>query len=417
MNQSPEFYFSPGDARYDHIRLKLTARIRTSNSGEFENVLGFLGEEGEPSSIVHSTPRDHIGPQCRYDNYTPQNRWLFRINRKLIWIPQHLLLRVDADLHLNPTRFHAYQQVASLDAIRDQQHFRSLFDFSDRREQLSSQSLDGGTNVLIGLEHLGGMSFDSRADLRRNLLQVYHDKLTDLIRCHWHRPDQHMELQELCFSHVGDAEVYWELYHPDAVSYVADLSAAITRCDALARVFDAPVERAGTQNARWVKLPLTKAIDLKFYAKTADRVRCEITYKGRGGRLDQVVRRRLDRASRGWDETLEVLVQDASERIQSVWTTIMEYTSFRDRTSDLADFMGRLNDCVPDENRRLMLSLLLNHRHVTETLPEGIAPRSVCTALCRAGILRRTRLRHSGGVNYALSPEYVIMFDRLCGHR
>ncbi|MEM9630370.1 MAG: hypothetical protein AAGA50_03530 [Pseudomonadota bacterium] len=415
LNKGPEFYFSPDEARYDHIRLRMAARIRTTNEEELDSVLGLLGEISEPEAIIHSTPRDQSSTQSRYDIYTPQQRWLFSIKGKMKWIPQRLLFSIEADLHINPTRFHAYQQTASLDEIREQQDFHSLWDFPSRRELLSNQALDGGTNVLIGLQHLGGTTFDARADLRRNLLQVYHSKLTDLMVCHWHRPDQNMELEELRFRQVGDAEIYWELYHPDAVSYVADLSAAIARCDALARTFDAPVERDGAQNARWVKLPLTKAIDLKFYAKTGDRVRCEVTYKGRDGRLDQIVRRRLGRDRWTWEDALEALVHDASERIQTAWTTIMDNTSFRDQTADLADFMGRLNECVPDENRRLMLSFLLNHRRVSETLPEGIAPRSVCTALCRVGILRRSRLRHGGGTNYALSPDYVAMFDRLQG--
>lgn len=416
MGQDAGFYFSPGDARFDRVRLNMTARIRTTSEIEFENVLGLLGEEGEPEAIVHSTPRDQSPRHPRFDIYTPKQRWLFRIDGELRWMPHHLLMQIDADLYLNPTRFLAYQQSASLEAIRDQQHFRSLFDFPERRQQISNQSLDGKTNVLIGLEQLGGTSFEGRSDLRRDLFGVYADKVADLIRSHWHRPDQNMELEEVRFRRVGDAEIYWELYHPDAISYVSDLSSAITRCDALARTFHAPIEREGEQNARWVKLPLTAAIDLKIYAKTSDRVRCEITYKGKKGRLAQVVRRRLGRIGWTWDEALEVLVQDASERIQETWAAIMEYTSFREQAADLADFMGRLNECVPDENRRLMLSLLLNHQHVTETLPDGIAPRSVCTALCRAGILRRTRLRHGGGTNYALSPEYVDMFNRLQGH-
>lgn len=412
LTQQPaSFFFDETEARFDHLQVRMTATVYISHERELETVIGLIAENLGEDAVLRCSGRSGNS----FDAYTISDRWLFSASGKIRWQPEALRLSFDLKIHLNPTRFLAHQDTGDIEAIRALSPDDALRFRPERHAQLAATALDGQSNVLVGLDRLGSSAFEQRERHRQELMDVYVNHVRSLFTQALDLRDQNARLDRLELARLGAAEVYWELYHPDAVSFVADLSSAIVSCDRLTRTFEKPLERGGEGNVRWTKLALTGAIDLKFYAKTADRVRCEIVFNGRQGRIEQLVQRVLGTGRTDLFQKLSVLVGDAATRLQRTWTTIMDYTAFTDQTAEVVDFMARLNNAVPEENQRLLLSLLANHRGVAQTSDEGIASPSVCRALSREGILVRTTLRQRAGQSYALAPHYSQMFDRYLG--
>ncbi|MCI0755732.1 hypothetical protein [Teichococcus vastitatis] len=336
------------------------------------------------------------------------NPWLFSVAGDLRWRPESRRLQVLLKLDANPTRFLAHQSTSDLATIRALAPVDALRLCPVRSSELAAQTLDGGDNVLVGLDRLGGTAFDRREERWQELLAIYLDHLRAMIGAALSPPGLGAQLVRMEFA-LTQAEVYWELHHRDAISFTADLSKSLLAADGTARVFGKPVMMASHRNTRWTRLPLTKDIAMKTYAKTIDRVRCEISFDAR---TNQEVRR-LRRPSQDVLEVLSSLRHAASRRMQLAWSAMMTDCPLTDETTDLIDFVEHLARAVPEERRRCLLTILVNHRGITETDSASHVPRSICLALEREGIVGRARARRGAGRRYALTLRYSRMVDRL----
>jgi hypothetical protein len=411
LSQDSPFYFSAAEGLYDRINVRLNATMYVSHEDEHDSVLGIIGENLDPDSVLRATQKR----PNQHEIYTLKNRWLFGLNGTLNWTRQARKFTIDAELRLNPTRFLAHQQSPDLDVLANGLPEEVLRYSETRHRVIATETLDGQSNALIGLDYIGSTTFEGRSARRQRLMAIYLEKITQLLGSALHNPDHNYTLDSLRITTVSDAEIYWELSHPDAISFVADFSSAVSACDRNSQTVIQRCEIGGDGNVRWIKLPLTQAISLKVYAKTADRVRCEITFSGDRGRIGQLLQRGSGANRSNPVEVLDALRLGAAGRLQRAWGTIMRLTGFSDETAHLLDFVERVDRSVPSSSRRAVFSLLFNHGGVAQTGDDGLMPASVCRALCREGILVETTLRQRAGKSFALTPTYARVCQILSG--
>lgn len=425
------FLFPLGDARHDRIKLFVEARIRVP-SGAYEEVLHSMASPDEDGLFAGRLRSGRDGPFLELFSHEHQRRtWLVTLagrRNRAVYREQHGLIDVGLELDLNPTRYLAHQCQTSLAAIRARNPFEALRSNPRVQSDLRGRTLDASDNVLFGAELMGGRAFGQRDAHWRAVMNTYFDHVQEALGTTF--APAHFNARLMSFSmNVKQAEIYWELASVDAVSVVADLCNAFKTASGDTRVSQvfqsrpamasSTINLGGDRNARWLKLPLTEEIDLKVYAKMLDRIRVELTYHGG-------IRRHAQRAcgshiatrcNSAVVETLLSLRGAASIRLTQAWDAIMALYRPFEGTGEICDFMCRLNSAVEEDNRRLMLSLLANHRGVTATDASGVASPAVCRALERKGVLQRIRPCNRAPARYALAPRYSEMFDRLAGRQ
>ena len=187
---------------------------------------------------------------------------------------------------------------------------------------------------------------------------------------------------------------------------------------------DNPSDNLGIQvermhNAECVRLPLTRDIGLKIYAKSANRVRFEVSFTKR---ISQVAARAGVPSSADIVVKLMGLRIAASQRLQQTWRPLMQRAQADDGSTgivaDIIDLFDSFNAIVEEPHQRTLMTSLLATGGVVETTPgsEGqasIAPRRVCRELERRGIVSRSQVRRRGPRFYALNARYRRLFDTL----
>jgi hypothetical protein len=400
--------FAAGDARHDRIKARYTARVLV-DPASMPDMLSEIGPPDDEGLFVGTVQPNGLTMRLRSRRDASRRpMWLVTGRGIVKCRPEPGFIDIDMELDLNPTRFLAHQPDPSPAAILERDPFEALRVNASKRVQLALATLDGGDNVLIGLDRLGGERFEDRATQWQHLLTAY---LTHLrLALHATIRPQHIETalieDKLTLTQV---ETYYEFSAADAVSTVGDLSRLLMSADGASRLFRR-AEIGGTSNARWMKLPLTADIDAKVYAKTHDRVRVEITYTSR---VEQAAERAGVARTGSTIAKLMTLNTDAARRLETFWDALMTLDALDASATDVCEFMARLNRAVPEGNRRLMLSLIANNRGVTATAKEGFAPPAVCRALVREGILTPARARQHAEARFALTPAWSGMFDRL----
>lgn len=397
--------FAPGDARHDRIKARYTAHVQV-DPGCVSDVLSEMGPRDDEGLFIGDVLPDNRSMRLRPRLGTSRKAmWLVTGQGIARWRPEVGFIEVNLELDLNPTRFLAHQPDPSLAAIMARDPFEALRVNPSTRAQLALATLDGSDNVLVGLDRLGGQRVEARAEQWQALLSVYVDHVLEALRATI-MPAGFVTAPLKETLSLSQAETYYEFTAADAVSTVGDLSRLLMSADGASRLFQR-VEIGGTANARWVKLSLTEDIDAKVYAKTHDRVRVEITYTDQ---VKQVAQRAGAPRNDGPIAKLMALNTDAARRLETFWNALMTLDA---SATDVCEFMARLNRAVPDDNRRLMLSLIANSRGVTVTAAEGFGSPVVCRALVREGILIPIRTRQRGEARFALTPTWSGMFDRL----
>jgi hypothetical protein len=399
IEQGAKFLFAEGDARHDRVKLKAEARVLFSPDA-WEDVLGDINHR-DPDIRPDVLRLDNRGSNA-WNVFTVLDNWLFNAHG-IARMVQPGLLVFDLELDLNPTTFMAHQPTPRIADIQARPAEALRVD-PIVRQYLRGVTADGNDNVLLGVDYLGSTVFDHRAERWDALMDAYMGKVQELLAATLVPTNRRAVLDAITLKSIAQAEVHWELEHRDAVSWVSGFRKALFAADNATRF---TVYQSG--NAECVKLKVNNEIGLKIYAKeAANRVRFEIEF------TKKISRSFRSRRTMSLYDQLKALREPASKHVQRTWNEVMKFIAIEDNATDLCDFMARLNRCVPEENRRVIVSLLANHRRLSETAPEGFAPSTVCEALERAGILIRTRIRkRAPQAQYALAPSWSRMFDRL----
>jgi hypothetical protein len=401
--QGAKFLFAEGDARHDRVKLKAEARVLFSPDA-LEDVLGDINHR-DPDIRPDVLRLDNRSP-THWDVSTARDTWLFNAHGKA-QLAQPGLLIFEIELDLNPTTFLAHQTTSRIADIQARPAVEAMRVDPIVRQHLQAATADGNDNVLLGVDYLGSTVFDHRAERWDALMDTYLGKVEELLAETLAPANRWAVLDSITLKSIAQAEIHWELEHRDAVSWVSGFRKALSAAD-IETSFT--VYRIG--NAECVRLTVNKEIGLKIYAKEAtNRVRFEIEFTKKIHRSFRSPSRAGYRTS--LQDQLKALRVPAAKHIQRTWNEVMQFIAIEDNATDICDFMARLNRCVPEENRRKMVSTLANLRRLAETVPGGIAPPTVCQALEREGILIRTRVRKRSEPQYALAPSWSRMFDRL----
>ncbi|MXQ13983.1 hypothetical protein [Microvirga makkahensis] len=404
IERGTKFLFAEGDARHDRLKLKVEARVHFSPDA-LEDVLGDISHR-DPDSRPDVLRLENRGPD-RWNVSTVRDTWLFNAHGTADLAKPGLLV-FKLELDLNPTTFLAHQPTPRIADIQARPAAEALRVDPNVRQYLRAVTADGNDNMLLGVDYLGSTVFDHRAERWDALMDTYMGKVQELLAATLVPANRLAVLDAIIFKSIVQAEVHWELEHRDAVSWVSGFRKALFAADNATRF---TVYQIG--NAECIKLTINPEIALKIYAKeAANRVRFEIEFIGKINRSFRTHSRAGYRTS--VPDQLKALRVPAAKHVQRTWNEVMKFTAIEDNATDLCDFMARLNRCVPEENRRVIVSLLANQRRLCETIPDGFAPSTVCQALEREGILIRTRIRkRAPQAQYALAPSWSRMFDRL----
>ncbi|KQO53158.1 hypothetical protein [Methylobacterium sp. Leaf85] len=400
-----DWLFSAQEARHDHMEAEFTARVRGTPT-ELAAVLRRLRGRNDKSVF---RLRDRTRTTWNLD--TRPGTALFEA-QGLVEIPEGQgFLALKLKVQLNPTRFLAHQADPAPGAIHLKPAREALTPDPAVEARLSARSLDGGDNYLTTPAQVP--SPGERGPWWNGILRSYTGKVRQFIVDHLTPSISGAKLDRAGFGPLRKAEVQFEFYHRDAATWVGEF------CNALSVADDASESRhwrgtKGKRNAVGAYLGLTQDVLLKVYAKDAYRIRVEVVFS-KAQRISQVVKRMGLSPSDDFVDRVQSLRAEAVKQLAKVWKTVMQVTKACEAAADICDFMARLNRQVPDENQRIMLSLLGNHRRVTATVPAGIAPDTVCRALVREGVLVPAGIVTRGPARYALAPTWSRMFDRLFG--
>ncbi|MCB4771058.1 hypothetical protein LGR54_20825 [Ancylobacter sp. Lp-2] len=404
--------FPAYDARHDRVKVRVAARVHLSQPELWEDYIGEIAPPDHAGLFVTSAPQAGAAQfKLRVRGTKANPLWLIAGGGIVRWRQSAGFFDIALDLDVNPTRFLAHQPDPSVTAIHERGPLDAFRVNVSAAAALRAMTLDASDNVLTTLAQLGGTTFTRREAQWDAVLAAHFDQLSNALIETLAPPHIGAEL-EMTLS-VAQAETYWELSVPDAVSTIGALCQSVKMSDGAARLSQR-ADIGGEANAQWIKMPLTDDADLKFYAKTSDRIRVEITHHDR---IAQFAGRNGRPMGAGVAATLRALSRDAANRLHRVWTAIMNLHALQADAADVCDFMSKLNAAVPEQNRRLILSLLANHRALTETTVDGFAPASVCRALRRTGVLVPIHARNRAAARYVLTPAYSAMFDRLLDRR
>ncbi|KQP08295.1 hypothetical protein [Methylobacterium sp. Leaf93] len=404
-----EYLFPVQDVRHDFMEAQFSARVR-GTAADLETVLRRLGGRGDRGVF---RLRKKTGSLWHID--TRPDSALFSA-QGTIRVPQGGgLLELEMRVQLNPTRFLAHQADPTPGAIHLRPPRDALKPDPAVEARLAARSLDGGDNYLTMPAQVPG--FSERDAWWWGILRSYLGKIRQFVVDHLVSSFSRAKLERAGFGPIRKAEVQFEFYHPDAITWAGEFRNALCVADDAAESRSWGKKRRGAEGKRntvGAYLDINKDTRLKVYAKDAHRIRIEVVFS-KAQRISQVLTRSGLSPSDEIVSRVQSLRGEAVKQLAKVWKTVMQVTKACEATADICDFMARLNRQVPDENQRTMLSLLGNHRRVTATVPAGIAPDTVCRALVREGVLVPAGIVTRGPARYALAPTWSRMFDRLFG--
>ncbi len=404
------FLFAPEDARQDRIQAQMRCFVSLSDQEGCDNAIELLGDRADPDALFRISRG--LSPSQWRISIVP-DRWLFSGRGLLRQSGECHRLQLDLTLDFNPQRYFAHQSASNVDAVRSLLPEVALRVHPDLALQARRHALDANDNVLVGSDRLAGSSFEQRGANWRETVNDFLGKIKTLISSHLARTTRGHVTAE--WRSINTLEIMWELSHQDALSWVSDFRTAVFAAApaAIWRRGKVPLESGRTGNADWMLVPLTKEIKLRIYAKTLNRVRFEVCYTD-AGRIRQESKRRQRDIPRG-DLTaiLAAMPGAAAERLHGFWRGVMAYSALPSpATTDALDFLDRLDQAVPRDRRRQLMSLLANGRGIT---PDAVLfPESICIAMERAGLVTKAeRIRNRASPRYYLAPTFSAMFDRL----
>lgn len=335
-----------------------------------------------------------------------RDMWLFGVTGTLRPLLHGNGLSALITLSANPTTFVGHRGPDGPLDVSNMEFSDALARDQERTWLAYSHALDGNDKVIVEPDVLGGTTFSQRQQLWDQWLTIYLNHLTDALEQLLAPPAYGFSTCEIQLR-LMQAEVYWEVSEPHAIVAVGEIANRLAEMDTAAEWHH--LVCGNDENANWVKLSLTSDIRLKIYAKTADRIRFEISY-------DKGIAVEVERYSDQPNDTafgrLAGLKQAAARRLHSAWDEIRLAMSPSSETAKIYEFMALMNSSVPEHNIGLMLDRLATEGTLSATGDNGFAPRAVCEALVSVGVLRKIRTR-ARGRTYALTDSYREMFAEL----
>ena len=342
--------------------------------------------------------------------------------------------RLSLELHLNPTR--TAQHVLSrysldeLDALPPHEFFlrsRSV------QEATQAHTLDSSDNALIGLEGPNTHHLITRDLEWAEFLFLFEQKLKQLIAYELGCNDDpapasiavsngHV-LVSLNWStlSVRSAEVYWERRIENAPAVARTFSHSTLRAvsGTSQQAYPQSVDRREREAeclATSIRLR-QENLDLAVYAKTEERIRFEVRYRGGisrtiNGRPETTHERFLwpffpplvHHASRAFDwGRLQDLLPP-----EDVLSPASQYATFADAVRRACDDVRR-----PEEFHGLIIHLLNREGLNPDRSPFGV---DLIKALVRRQILIRGRVRHRDRTHtrrYSIHPQFSDLLERL----
>lgn len=401
--------FVPGEARHDRIKVKVRTRTTLTAGADVEAVIHSMAPRDEPS-LFTATVRG--SDDTRFDLRVPARppRFLIAGEGKGVFRAQYGIIDTDIRLYLNPTRYWAHRPGTRVQPDDASSALDALTSNQGISQQLRALTLDDADNVLVGLDRLGGQTFTRRSEqwmtIVGELLHTIQTYLRDTFApTHLGANSFTLDISPL------QAECYWEFQSDRAIDDVAEIGRAVIKADGDATL-NYPLSLGGHRNLHWVKLRLTNDTDLKIYAKTADRIRVEVTFLNR---ISQFAGRSGVPAPHTRDAlwSIGALRTCAANALQPVWQAIQSLPRPPDSAADLMEFLSLLNSAVPEQNRRTLLLLLAHHHSVNTTSSDGVASEAVCRRLASLGVLYRIRGRRNLGTRYVLADRYMSLLSSL----
>jgi len=379
------------------------------HADDLEDVVGFIDTRA-------GTLDPHPVLECDWINRGDKLRvrtatgWLFNVNGSGAIRPHgdgHILT-FSLSVSLNPTRFLAHQPNPEHSAISARPPLEALRVEPTTRDALRGSTLDGNDNLLIGRSFAGGTTFGPRrGEWWAAILTTYIRNIEALLRPLF-AAEGRSQLLRFEWAGISDVEVYWDLETADAVAWARSFQIAGMTSHHAAIENHALPQCGGQANVRWLSLSLPNGVKVKAYAKTDQRVRFEVSFSKR---VSQEANRHAN-GDRTFVEKLLALTRSAEPRMARAFKPIMERMAPHPPAAELVDFLLRINSAVPEVARAQLLRLLINHRAL---VPSPQIPISVCEALCRTGVLRRSRVAHRDSPQFDIAPEYGALVQELLG--
>ncbi len=402
----PHALFAATDARHDRITAQLVVSI-TCGRDDLEDVVGYIDTRA-------GTLDENQILRCEWINagqtlrVSTASGWLFNAHGggKIREQGSGYGISFSLTVELNPTRFLAHQPRCAVPEIVATPPSQALRVDPVIERDLRASTLDNQDNVLIGRDYAGGTTFGSR---RRawwsSVLTVYLSHIEALLRPLF-LADGRTSLHRFDWRGIRASEVYWDLETQDAVSWVRSFQSAAMTAHHAAQEHSASPGRGGQHNSRWLTLALLNGVRIKVYAKSDQRVRFEVTFTKRIGQ--EAARQADGRGS--LPRRLIALTDSAERRMVAAFAPIALRAAERPQIGELVDFLSAINSTTPAEARLQLLRLLVNHGAVT---PSPRISLSVCQALCRAGVLRRSSLARRDIPQFDLTPAYQALVQTM----
>jgi len=409
--------FRPSEAKHDKIFVNFPVIIPITH-------------HQAPAYVEAVTNQDASGPdilQLRYHqsdgslSVATSDQWHFGLTGKLL--PETGRYAGTLKLALNPTRFLAHQHSANPEELEGLAALDLLAINGDRSTELCACTLDGKDNILVSrpdaapqTAFLGTERFNARAQWWRAILQLYVDRVQELIQQSLSPPTMPLPAFTADYGALRQCEVYWELSTVLAPVILRDFVAAVKRMDPEATATSLTTTDGGDANSTWVAISPRQSIRVVIYAKTMDRVRVEVRYLTNiSGVLSD-----LNNAHASLDisaqlplvDKLMALPMDASPRTTQFWNGARQQFGVPDDAADIVEFLSAINERVPEENRMALIALLAARGCLSQTSDDGIAPMRLIRSLVRAEVLSRNTLRSRSGTAF-LHRRYRAVFRRV----
>lgn len=313
----------------DKLEISVSGAISYENEDRMRDTLGLFSMENSnrpPDQRVLNAPRG----RSRNRLSIKKNRW--HCAGKLVLDPPGATSRsVTLKLSLNPTRLaeHVHRVFPGIaaDEVFNLSPERLLRRDPEVTRQIGLETLDGRDNCLLSRRWIAQIS-------RRwpDFVAFYADQACQLVAddfntfANWHEHDHpprlRLQAPSLTVPSIGYAECYVEFDTDNAQSVYAAFENAIRDGATAYRLITQPnarVTEGRHGSARWIETPLTSAINVKVYAKTATRLRVETEYDPRRIGTDRSMGQLLDPNDwadcRTFGSRLDLLRRDAIDRM------------------------------------------------------------------------------------------------------
>lgn len=385
--------------RHDKIEFAFGGHIDVSDAADLEAILFTHSAPTSIGSIFQGTFRPGSSSILRV-----KKGWLFDGEMMILATNSPLRQEVRLNLSVNPTKFAAYAarfNAASVGELSQHPVADLLSDDAAQRRELERQTLDGNQNLIPYSPWISAVSRDWS-----ELVRLYLTAIKQLIEADFaERASARLTdgvtlvLADPCDipTSLKLVETHWEFQVSDsllAFSAMERWLAAAAPDVVQTRRFDMLYHRS--RAARWIKFEARKGITIAVYAKSRNRLRLEVRYRGRKGRtIGQILSAEQEfTGSTTLIDRLDLLRQDGAERINHLLshadlTQVTQSAAIAQNFSALLSALARgpirYRHLLPDVFAQLVASSSVDAVRKSDLF-------NLCEAFGRLGILKPSKV-------------------------